>query len=441
MRRVVIAGRGPVAHRLAHELARHPVEVVVLGADRRRPAPNRVLLPGVLAGTLPVETVAMPPLPERVRTGARAVSVDREHRVVRTESGECVDYDDLVLATGTSSPVVPGDSALSLSTVDECVRLRERIDAGGRVVVSGGGVLGVRLAQTLARGGVGVDLVAAAGLLPGRVDPACAEVLARALDPSIRLRAGARIAEHRAGRVRLVDGTTIQATALVAPDGRPDGGLAVDAGLHVAECGGVVVDSELRTSDPRIRAVGGCTADPGSAEHAWDRADLLAALLSGQRPRRGGGPRTRLRAPGLDLLAVGDEPGEDEVVLSDPSSGRYARFVLRDGRIASAVLLGFPHATGVVNQCFDDGRELPGDLRALLFGPSAPDELSPSALPDDALVCRCNSVSKRVITSAWREGARSPEELSASTRAGTGCGTCASALTELCTWLNSEEAA
>lgn len=467
MKRVVIIGNGPAGHRLAASLHRQApqFDVTVLGAESR-PAYNRVLLSSVLAGSLPPEAITLPPLPDAVtvHTGVRVTEIDRAERWVRTDAGMAFEYDELVLATGAESvlPAIPGlldgdgalaEGVIAFRTLDDHERIFARLAEGSRAVVLGGGLLGVETARGLAGRGIHVSLVESAEYLMNRqLDAGAGKVLARVVEKlAVHLRLGTEVLGYRPGEVELASGETLPADALIVSAGaRPNVWLAEAAGLAVASGdGGILVDDELRSSDPHIRAIGDCASHdagtPGLLEPAWQQADVLAGLLSQQESDArylGSKGLTRLRARDIDLATVGaGHLGDDEadvVVLSDPTRGKYAKLALRDGALAGAILLGCPEATGVVTQLYDSAGELPADPMTLLFGQrEQPRELSPALLPDRAVICRCNSVTKQAIVESWHDGARTPDEISRTTRAGTGCGSCVNAVEGLCSWLKS----
>lgn len=465
MRRVVIVGNGPAGHRLAHGLhrSRVPIDVTVIGAEQGA-AYNRVLLSSVLADGLSPEAITLPPLPDAVavHTGVRVTLIDPSARRVRTESGTEFRYDDLVLATGAQPvlPAVPGlrtrdgvpaPGVVPIRTRDDCRRLTARDVERARAVVLGGGPLGVETARALAGRGASVRVVESADhLMPRQLDAEAGEVLAGVLRQlSVRSHVGETVSHYRPGEVALASGQTLPADVLVVAAGvRPDRRLARAAGLALDPVGGgVLVDDELRTSDPRIRAIGDCARHeagvPGRLEPAWEQADVLAELLSGRHPDaryRGSKAHLRLRARDIDLVTLGASTlGNDDagvVSLSDAPHGRYAKLVLRDGALAGAILLGCPDATGLVAQCYDRQSAVPADLLTLLFGEQdGPREPSPALLPDDSLVCRCNGVAKKAVVAAWRRGAATATDVSRATRAGTGCGSCTRLIDGLCSWL------
>jgi assimilatory nitrate reductase electron transfer subunit len=231
---------------------------------------------------------------------------------------------------------------------------------------------------------------------------------------------------------------------------RPETGLAAAAGLAVGR--GILVDDSLRTNDPRVHALGDCARHPGTVsglvQSAWEQAAVLADLITAVDPAaryRGTPVVTRLKARGIDLAALGDvhtevDSADAEVLcLQDPAGGRYAKLVIRDDRVAGAIVLGVPDAAAAITQLYDRGAPAPSDRLGLLLGRSLPAAHSPADLPAAAVVCRCNTVSKGQLVKAWRGGARGVAELAGTTRATTGCGSCRDAIRGIADWLSAAE--
>ena len=464
MTRTVIVGNGPAAHRLAERVrARDTGHAVTVLGEEPEPAYNRVLLSAVLAGSLPPEAARLADLGELagvdVRTGVRACAIDREQQVVRTDDGDAHHYDQLVLATGArpAVPALPGltgpdgelvDSAVPLRTLEDCRRVEKALP--DRVAVLGGGLVGLEAARGLAGRGVRVDLVhPAEHLLDRQLDTASGRVLSAVVKHSgVRLHLCQRANAYRSGRLHLDGGGEVDADlVLVATGVRPNAEIAARSGIQVNR--GIVVDDELRTSDPRVHALGDCAEHrgqlPGLIGPAWEQAEVLADVLTGRPARyRGSKPITRLKDRDIDLAVLGEsrlgEAEADVVTLADPTRGRYARLALRGEAVAGAVLLGFPDAVGGISQLYDSGAPVPADPLALLAGRAEPAaDTSPAQAPEEAVVCRCNSVTKKDLVAAWRDGARDVPALAAATRASTGCGGCSDAVGQLCTWLGSAE--
>ena len=478
-RQVVVAGYGMAAARLVEELRlRDPagdrVAVTVLGAEEV-PAYNRVLLSGVLAGGLTAGDLALhrPGWAAAhgidVRLGNRVVGVDRQRRRVavgsgetasgETATGDTVPYDQLVLATG-SSPWVPpgldGPGVVAFRTLADCAEILGA--ASGRVVVLGGGLLGLEAARGLAGRGADVTVVhPGAHLMERQLDAGAGRVLARTLTGlGVRVRLGALATRYDRARrgLHLDDESVLAADLVVVAAGvRPEVALARDAGLAVRR--GVVVDDRMRSvTDPRVRALGDCaehrSAVYGLVQPAWEQATVLADLLTGaDRAARYPGSRTvtRLKARDVDLASMGDPRGEDDpaagveaLELTDPSRGRYARLVLRDGRVTGAIALGFPEAAARLTQLYDSDLPAPSDRLGLLVGGAVQGEVreaaGPAQLPDRAVVCRCNGVTKGRLVAAWTAGARTVAGLAEATRATTGCGGCTDTVCGLAEWLD-----
>jgi assimilatory nitrate reductase electron transfer subunit len=294
-------------------------------------------------------------------------------------------------------------------------------------------------------------------LMDRQLDPAAARVLADAMRRTgvgVLLGVGADRWEPGRG-LWLANGELVKADALVLCTGTaPCVELARDAGLRLTEAGAVAVDDTLATSAPGIYAIGDCAGHPGAAgglvQPGWEQAAVLASRLTGASPRaryRGSGAVTRLKAAGIELTAVGAslaEPGLDaelEVLrFEDPTRERYAKLVLSDDRVVGAVLIGLPDAAAGIVQLYDRDGPAPADRLALLLGRALPPEAGGGAagsasLPDYAVVCRCNMVTKGQLRDAWYGGACGRAALSSATRAATGCGTCGDDLDAIAAWL------
>ncbi len=328
---------------------------------------------------------------------------------------------------------------------------------GGRVAVLGGGVLGLEAARALAARGTKVTVVHRGGhLMDRQLDAAAGRVLAAAMRRTgveVSLGAAAARWQSRQG-LWLADGQLVRASGLVLCTGTvPCTELARDAGLRLTESGAVAVDDTLATSVPGIYAIGDCAGHPGAAgglvQPGWEQAAVLASRLTGISPKaryRGSGAVTRLKAAGIELTAVGaslTEPGVDEdpevLRFEDPARERYAKLVLADDRVVGAVLIGLPDAAAGIVQLYDRDAPAPADRLALLLGRALPPEpgggSGPAALPEYAVVCRCNMVTKGQLRDAWYGGACGRAALSAATRAATGCGTCGDDLEAVAAWL------
>lgn len=391
--RVVVIGSGLAGVRLARRLGELGTPVTLIGEEEHPPY-NRVLLAEVLAGRYSPEVIALPAPAELIR--GRVTGIDRAARTVACADGTVIAYDRLVLATG-SNPVLPplrglftGDRELpggvhAFRTLDDCLGLAGEVQPGARAVVIGGGLLGVSAARALAARGAQVVLAQQSGrLMERRLDPAASSLVERYLTGlGVEVHTECRVRDVRCagGAVRsveLADGYALDADLVVLTCGvRPRTGLARDAGLDVRE--GVVVDDELRTSDPYVHAVGDCVQHAGTvyglAAPALEQADALAALLAGDSGARYTGTRslTRLTLSGpdspFDLAAFGETealPGDDVVQLTDATRGTYRKVVVRDDRLVGGVLVGALGTVGALARAWEGAEPLPSDGGPLL---------------------------------------------------------------------------
>ncbi|MET7319498.1 FAD-dependent oxidoreductase [Streptomyces sp. NPDC005549] len=404
--RVVVIGAGLAGVTLARRLGELGTPALLLGDEEHRPY-NRVLLAEVLAGRYSPEVIALP-APAGLLRG-RVTGVDRAGRTVRCADGSVIAYDTLVLATGSNAVLPPlrglfspdhelPEGVHAFRTMDDCLGLSKAVRPGARAVVIGGGLLGVSAARALAVRGAQVVLAQQSErLMERQLDPAASALVRRHLeDLGVEVHTECRVRDVRSvgGAVRSVemgDGYALGTDLVVLACGvRPRVGLAREAGLEVGK--GVLVDDELRTSDPHIRAVGDCAEHAGRvyglAAPALEQADVLAGLLAGDGAGSGAAaPRytgtrslTRLTLTGpdgplggpdspFDLAAFGQtdpRPGDDVVQLADATRGTYRKVVVRDDRLVGGVLVGELGTVGALARAWEGAEPLPSDGGPLL---------------------------------------------------------------------------
>ncbi|MFI6353373.1 NAD(P)/FAD-dependent oxidoreductase [Streptomyces sp. NPDC050743] len=391
--RVVVIGAGLAGVRLARRLGELGAPALLVGEEEHPPY-NRVLLAEVLAGRYAPEVIGLP-APEGLLR-ARVTGIDRAARTVECADGSSIAYDTLVLATG-SNPVLPPLRGLftpdhqlpegvhAFRTLDDCLGLAKAVRPGVRAVVIGGGLLGVSAARALAVRGAQVVLAQQAErLMERQLDPDASRLVLRHLTGlGVEVHTECRVRDVRcvAGAVRSVemaDGYALDADLVVLACGvRPRTSLAERAGLAVHQ--GILVDDELRTSDPRIHAVGDCVQHEGTvyglAVPALEQADALAELIAGDPDARYRGTRslTRLTLTGpgfpFDLAAFGEteaRPGDDVVRLADATRGTYRKVVVRDDRLVGGVLVGELGTVGALARAWEGAEPLPSDGWPLL---------------------------------------------------------------------------
>ncbi len=287
-----------------------------------------------------------------LRLGQRVLGIDREKCRVRLADGHPLDYATLVLATGTEARplTLPGNDhagVFTLRTAADARRLRAALPGAQRVVVIGGGFIGLETAAMLSARGLDVAVVEIAPRLLGRAaSAAMASAVEHALiETGVRVLAGAKI-ERIVGKPGRVDGVllenrTLPADLVIAGIGAvPVVGLAEDAGLSVDN--GIVVDAHLATSDPAIFALGDCASFPmdgarmrlESVQNATDQARTLAKTLSGRPADYSAVPWFWSDIGTLKLQIAGLSAGADASVESFTPEGRLKSvYHLRAGQL------------------------------------------------------------------------------------------------------------
>jgi nitrite reductase (NADH) large subunit len=354
------------AARLVDELAKVSLgryAIAVIG-DEPRLAYNRVLLSSVLAGETASHDIELRSAEwwrdrgVTLKYGCAVTEIDVGRRELKIANEESVAFSRLVLATG-STPLrlnVPGVELAGVNTFRDSrdVDLLLTLAASKkRVVVIGGGLLGLEAAYGLAKAGAPVVLIhlmdrlmerqldaPAAALLKSLVELKGIEVLLNANTARI-------LGEARVEGVELTDGRRIDADAVIFAAGiRPNIALARDAGISVNR--GVIVDDHLQTSVPNIFALGECAEHRGICyglvEPAYEQAGVLAQHLSGRSCAYDGSVvATNLKVSGVSVFSAGDFLGgetSEAMVLSDIRRGTYKKLVISEGRLTGAVLVG-----------------------------------------------------------------------------------------------------
>jgi nitrite reductase (NADH) large subunit len=363
---LVIVGNGMAAARLVDELAKTALgryAIAVIGAEPRL-AYNRVLLSSVLAGETASHDIELRPADwwrdrgVTLKYGCVATEIDVGRRELKIENDESIVFSKLVLATG-STPLrlnVPGADLACVHTfrdsrdVDLLLTLAAQKK---RVVVVGGGLLGLEAAYGLAKAGAQVALIHLMDrLMERQLDVSAAELLKSLVErKGVKVLLNANTArihgETRVEGIELSDGRRIDADGVIFAAGiRPNVALAKDAGISVNR--GIVVDDTLQTGAPGIFALGECAEHRGICyglvEPAYEQARVLARHLAGKPAAyEGSVVATNLKVSGVSVFSAGDfigAEGSEAIVLNDASGGTYKKLVISGGRLTGAALVG-----------------------------------------------------------------------------------------------------
>ncbi|MFZ2240244.1 MAG: nitrite reductase large subunit NirB [Gordonia amarae] len=466
--KLVVVGNGMAGARTVEEiLARdggRDFDITMIG-DEPYGNYNRIMLSHVLAGETDVEDDDLMLNPMAwyrengitLHVGDSAESIDRFAKTVTCASGRVIDFDTLIIATGSNTffPNMDGlreaDGRLArgvfgfrtIADTNGMLQLAQARD-NVRAVVIGGGLLGLEAAYGLTTQGVAVDVVHSPGhLMNQQLDEHGGKVLRNKIEAlGVGVHTGKRTTavlrgdDGRVAGVGFADGSTIDADMIVVAAGiRPNIELARRAGLVTER--GIVVDDQMRCEDEgSIFAVGECAQHRsevyGLVAPLWEQAVVLADVVTGADPDaayHGSRTTTKLKVAGVDVAAMGvkgpEHPDDEFVQFYEPKKGIYKSVVVRDNKLIGAMLLGDVSKVGFLSQAFDDKVPLPDERISMLFDMGTPSAATGAAeLSDDAVVCNCNGVSKGDIVACVASGCTSVAQVCAKTRAGKGCGSC-----------------
>lgn len=454
--KLVVIGNGMVGQRFLEELVsrEHGYDITVF-CEESRPAYDRVQLSSYFSGSTAddlslVEQDFFAKHGINLMLHDEAIAIDRAAHQVLSRSGQRVDYDRLVLATGSYPfvPPIPGNDRVGCHvyrTIDDL----DAIQASARVsqvgVVIGGGLLGLEAAKALKDLGLETHVIEfAPQLMAVQLDTVGGGVLRRKIEAmGVRVHTGKATQRIEDGRQQLhklvfADGELEADLILFSAGIRPRDQLARDCGLQVGERGGVIIDNYCTTSDPAISAIGEVALWDGRiyglVAPGYDMARQLANVLCDEICSGfcGADMSTKLKLLGVEVGSIGDAHARSEGALTcqfeDSITGVYKRLVISaDGqKLLGAVLVGDTSDYGSLLQYSLNDMTLPSSPMSLILpvGDGKP-ALGVDALPDTAQICSCNNVSKGGLCAAISQGCSTMAALKSETRASATCGGCA----------------
>ena len=487
--RLVVIGNGMAGARAVEEiLARGGAErfQIAMFGDEPYGNYNRILLSNVVNGSQDATDIFLNSMAWyedndiRLHAGVRATHIDRigkrvYGRPVDGSAGggaagsagagdEVVEpYDKLIIATG-SRPFIPpiknifaGSGKLrpgvfAFRTLDDCRAIMGAAAGARRAVVIGGGLLGLEAARGLLTHGCEVHIVHLAPLLMNQqLDREAGGILRGAIErmgitAHLGQSTAAILGDDKVTGVLFKDDTTVDCDMVVVSTGiQANGTLALESGLSVER--GIVVDNHMRSVDDfDVYVVGECAQHRGVTyglvAPLWDQAKVLADHITERNPDAvytGSKLATKLKVMGIELAAMGipDAAHDDDevVVFSEPKRGRYKKLVIRNGRLIGAIMLGDLDKVAYLTQAFDKNTPLPEERLSLLFDLGGPGKkVTLDEMPAAAQICNCNGVSKAAIGACVASGRRTAKLVMEKTRAGMGCGSCKSLVSDLVAW-------
>lgn len=468
--KLVVIGNGMAGMRTVEEILKRDADkydITVFGAEPRENY-NRIMLSPVLSGEKSFEDIIINSRDWytqnniTLHVGDTVTAIHSDVKTVVSQNGQVACYDILLLATGSDPFIIPVpgtdlEGVVTFRDLDDVNHMLEAAKSaqesgGGSAVVIGGGLLGLEAAVGLKANGMDVTVVHLMDTLMERqLDEAAGYLLASELESrGLKVLTGSNtqaiVGDGKVSGLQLDDGTMLKADLVVMAVGiKPSIMLAKESGIEVGR--GVLIDDQMKTSNPDIYAVGECVEHRGVTyglvAPLYEMGKVLAQHLTSDDvvAYEGSVTSTKLKVTGVDVFSAGDfsgGEGSEDIVFRDACRGVYKRVVLRDNKIEGAVLYGDASDGAWYFQMMKDGTDVTELRDTIVFGQAyagggGGDPLAAvAALGADAEICGCNGVSKGdIVTAITANGLTTLDEVKAVTKASASCGGCTGLVEQL----------
>ena len=395
--RLVIVGAGQAAFALAAKLRALKDErpITIIGSEDAHPYQRPPLSKKYLLGEMSFDRLMFRPVEwyaennVDIRLSTWVEEIDRAAKSLRMQDGSTLSYDRLVLATGAAPRLLPAsiggdlEGVLTVRDKRDADRLMEEMKPGRRLLVIGGGYIGLEAAAVARKLGLDVTLIEMADRILQRVAAKETADIMRGIHQAngvaIREKTGLVRLVGMDGRVaaaELSDGSTLDVDFVIVGIGvTPNDRLARESGLDVGN--GILVDEYTRSSDKDIHAVGDCALLPWRGQHvriesvqnAVDQAEAAAHVLAGTEIAYDAKPWFWSDQYEVKLQIAGFNLGYDETVLRPGArEGSWSVWYFRDGRFVAVDAVNDAKAYVAGKKLLDTGAE---PDRTILADPSA----------------------------------------------------------------------
>jgi ferredoxin-nitrate reductase len=446
--RIIVAGAGAACYRFLCTYRSLNIEDQMLVISKEKdPFYNRVLLPEYVNNTLSwaklqkFQNGEFEELNVSLQLENEITEINRKEKYVVDRFNKKYFYDKLILATGSRANV-PKDAPVhlpnvfSMRTRYDADRLKNYLQAGGHVLIIGGGLLGLELAVSLREMDVNVSILQLGSrLMERQIDNLAGQMLLDFIEErNITVYMNDQVqtvTNDLSGKLcaTLRSGKVIYADALVYAVGtRPNIEFAQEAGIETAR--GIIVNDYLQTNDPHIFAIGEIAEHDGKTlgitSAAEKQADVLARFIHGdlQSLYDGAVPMNILKLPGLDLCSIGipevplNSPDYEEILFIDKAERYYKKCIIKDDRLVGTILIGDKSEFAEFKTLIENKVELSEQrIKLLRSGKTSEPVLG-------KLMCSCNQVGSGNIQKLIDTGCTRLEEVCQRSGAGLGCGSC-----------------
>jgi nitrite reductase (NADH) large subunit len=469
---------------------------ITIFGEEVRPAYDRVHLSEYFSGKSAEELLMAPAswYAENnitLHLGAPITQINRKEKTVDSHKGLTVPYDILILATGSAAfvPPIPGtekNGVFIYRTIEDLEMMTAWAKKAKKGAVIGGGLLGLEAAKAMIDLGVTDTSVIefAPRLMPRQIDEVGSNVLKSKLETlGLKILTNTNtsqiLGDDCITGMQFANDSKIDVDMLVISAGiKPRDELAKLCGLEVGTRGGIIVNEKLQTSDENIYAIGECALFEGMiyglVAPGYEMANVVATNLASLNPSKGGTSEsantennfnvaesafippsggegasffpsdmsTKLKLIGVDVASFGDPfangEGITSIAINDTNKGVYKRInISADGKtLLGGILVGDAEQYNMLLQTVKNKVVLPPNPEDVILGSRGGEETGSgvTSLPEDALICSCEAVTKGMICSSVTESnCETVDAIKKCTKAGTGCGGCVPMIKDLVT--------
>jgi nitrite reductase (NADH) large subunit len=466
-KRIAVIGNGMTGFKFCQKLVEKSLQTqfdIIVFGEEPYAAYDRVHLTSYYTGT-PVEELTLAPAQWYADNGLQLLTqtqitdIDKTSKTLTLHNHTQISYDILVMATGSSAfvPPIPGVNLKGVfvyRTFEDIDAIKSYIPHSKTGAVIGGGLLGLEAAKALLDDGITTTVIERMPWLMGRqLDEAGALTLKRKLEEQkLTVMTNAATSEFAGGdkveKIVFGDNTELAVDMVVISAGiKPRDELARKAGLEVGKMGGIVVNEKMETSHPDIYAIGECALASGMiwglVAPCYQMAEALVENLAGGNASfTGSDLSTKLKLIGTEVASFGDSTGQTAghlpLVMNNPLTGNYKRLnISADGKqLLGGILVGDASDYNMLHQAYRNKLKLPENPESMLYSSKAGSGFSISVLdlPDEAVICSCESVTKgRIIEQIKTNDLTSVTGIKKCCKAGTGCGGCVPMLDDMLT--------
>ncbi|WP_299798904.1 nitrite reductase large subunit NirB [uncultured Maribacter sp.] len=466
MKTILVVGNGMVGYKFCEKFVAKEeskqFKLIVFG-EEPRPAYDRVHLSEFFENQ-DAKALEMAPAEWYSENGIelivdeRVADIDRTNKTITTAKDREFSYDHLVLATGSSAFVPPikgveKEGVFVYRTIEDlegmlayAAKLKAQ-NPNAKAAVLGGGLLGLEAGKAVMDMGLEPHIVEfAPKLMPRQLDSRSSQVLQLKLE-SIGLNIHLSKATNQIlGDDGYITGMefgeddVLDVDMLVVSAGiRPRDELGKNSGLEVGVRGGIVVDNKMQTSDSNIYAIGEIALYNhmiyGLVAPGYDMAGVAVDQIIGKTETLMPAEidmSTKLKLIGVDVASFGEPfmPAAKghSIIFENKTQHLYKRInVSLDGKeLLGGILVGDASDYSMLHQIYLNGMPIPEDASQLIL-PASEGSAFGSAmdLPDDAVICSCEAVTKGdVCCSVLDDGNETMKDVAKATKATTGCGGC-----------------